>query len=239
MRRRRRRLTSKSATALSLFPSLDGLLLRSSQQLAQRLLDGSWHFSDERWLDEPRTEYDERRWSSCGAASCSVPSQCSEGKTARPGVGQRFGEIQLRRIRCAACDFTTARRELALFGRTLAAPSPPPSSLSPPQPPNPSAESHRIRFVALRAKSRPNLQTRSVTKPQAASCAAAAAKLYLALRRASEPSPRRAVFPSEQRSVPSHQPPGATARRRAVVVPRVVASRASRPRPLPAVVPSS
>jgi hypothetical protein len=98
MRRRRRRLTSKSATALSLFPSLDGLLLRSSQQLAQRLLDGSWHFSDERWLDEPRTEYDERRWSSCGAASC------SEGKTARPGVGQRLGEIQLRRSRCAACD---------------------------------------------------------------------------------------------------------------------------------------
>jgi hypothetical protein len=41
---------------------------------------------------------------SCGAASCSVPSQCSEGKTARPGVGQRLGEIQLRRSCCAACD---------------------------------------------------------------------------------------------------------------------------------------
>ena len=65
------------------------------------------HFSDERWLDEPRTEH--RRWSSCGAALC------SEGKTARPGVGQRLGaqrrcSTQLDAARRCSTQLAAARR---------------------------------------------------------------------------------------------------------------------------------
>jgi hypothetical protein len=58
----------------------------SAQPLRSLRLAARWELAlwDEHWLEEPRTGYDERRWGSCGAA-CSVPSDCSEGKTARPG----------------------------------------------------------------------------------------------------------------------------------------------------------